>query len=128
MAKKVLNIIESAYRGTLEEQDDTVVWLTHALRNAGADVDVLLRGSAVNYAVKGQDASGLAFGERRQTKPPRIDDDLAKLRGKGSKVFIVAEDLAERGVERSELIGGIGPVSRNGLARLLGGYDQVLHW
>jgi sulfur relay (sulfurtransferase) DsrF/TusC family protein len=128
MPKKVLSIIATAYRATLEEQDDTIVWLTHALRGAGADVDVLLRGNAVNYAVKGQDASGLAFGERRQTQPPRIDEDVAGLAAKGVRVFLVEEDLAERGVERGDLIAGVEPVARAGLPTLLAAYQQVWHW
>jgi sulfur relay (sulfurtransferase) DsrF/TusC family protein len=128
MAKKVLNVIETAYRATLEEQDDTVVWFTHVMKGAGADVDVLLRGNAVNYAVRGQDASGLAFGERRQTQPPRLDDDVAKLVTKGVKVFIVEDDLAERGVERADLIGGVEPIARAELPKLFAGFDRIWHW
>lgn len=128
MSKKVLNVVETAYRATLEEQDDTVIWLTHALKGAGADLDVLLRGNAVNYAVKGQDASGLMFGERRQTQPPRIDEELMKLVTKGVKVFLVEDDVAERGVQRAELIEGIEPIPRARLPQLLASYDQVWHW
>jgi sulfur relay (sulfurtransferase) DsrF/TusC family protein len=128
MSKKVLNIIETAYRATLEEQDDTIVWLTHAMKGAGADLDVLLRGNAVNYAVKGQDASGLSFGERRQTQPPRIEEDVAKLTTKGVKVFIVQEDLAERGLEHADLVAGIEPVTGANLPNLFAAYDQVWHW
>lgn len=128
MAKKVLSIVESAYRATLEEQDDTIVWLNHAMKGAGANVDVLLRGNAVNYAVKGQDASGLSFGERKQTQPPRIDEDVAKLAGKGVKIYIVEDDVTERGIEGRELIDGLEPVSRAALSKLFAGYDQVWHW
>jgi sulfur relay (sulfurtransferase) DsrF/TusC family protein len=128
MAKKILQVIESAYRGTLEEQDDTVVWLTHAMKGQGGTLDVLLTGNAVNYTVKGQDASGLRFGERAQTQPPRLADDLAGLMGKGVKVFLVEEDLAARGIEGKQLIDGLQKVSRVSLPSLFGNYDQIWRW
>jgi hypothetical protein len=125
---KTLSIVESAYRATLEEQDDTVVWITRAMKGAGADVHMLLRGNAVNYAVKAQDAGGLVYGEWRQTQPPRLADDLSGAVAKGIAVFAVSEDIAERGLKQSDLITGIEPVSRDGLARLFGRYDQVWYW
>src|SRR6476660_8263032 len=115
---KVLNIVEAAYRGTLEEQDDTIVWLCHAMKGAGADIDVLLRGNAVNYGVKAQDASGLAFGKQKKTQPPQIAGDLAKLKGKGVKIYLIEEAINERGIEPRELIDGLDFVPRRELARL----------
>lgn len=128
MALKVLNIVESAYRATLEEQDDTILWTTTALRGAGADVDVLLRGNAVNYGVRGQDASGLQFGERKQTHPPRLENDVRRLIDKGAKVYVVADDVADRGLERTDLVDGLAPVSRSSIAKLCADYDQIWHW
>ena len=125
---KVLNIVEAAYRGTLEEQDDTIIWICHAMKGASADIDVLLRGNAVNYAVKAQDASGLAFGGAEQTQPPKLADDLAKLKGKGVKVYVVEDALSERGIAANELIDGMDLVPRRNLAKLFAEYDQVWHW
>lgn len=125
---KALNIIETAYRATIEEQDDTIVWVTHAMKGAGGELDVLLRGNAVNYGVKAQDASGLSFGNLEQTNPPKLAEDVAKLPDKGVKVFVVQEDLAERGIESGDLVDGLTPVARDALAGMLDDYEQVWHW
>jgi hypothetical protein len=125
---KALNIIESAYRATIEEQDDTIVWLTHTLKGAGADLDVLLRGNAVNYAALGQNAAGLAFGDWRQTQPPRIGDDISSLVAKGVAVYALTEDLAERGLGPGDIINGIERIEQANLPQLLAGYDQIWHW
>jgi sulfur relay (sulfurtransferase) DsrF/TusC family protein len=125
---KALNIIETAYRGTLEEQDDTIVWITHAMKGAGADLGVLLRGNAVNYAVGGQEVAPLSFGARTQTNAPDIAGQVAGLVGKGIEVYIVQEDLSDRGVSSGDLIDGLKPVARSDLPGLLDNYDQVWHW
>jgi sulfur relay (sulfurtransferase) DsrF/TusC family protein len=125
---KTLSIVESAYRATLEEQDDTIVWIHAAMKGAGADLALLLRGNAVNYLVQRQDAAGLAFGDWRQTQPPRIASDLAALAAKGVEVRYVAEDVAERGIERNELINSAQPVARAAVGELLGRYDRVWYW
>jgi sulfur relay (sulfurtransferase) DsrF/TusC family protein len=125
---KALNIIETGYRATLEEQDDPGVWLSYTLKSAGADVDVLLRGNAVNYAAKGQDAGGLEYGTWRQTQPPRLAENIASLTSQGMAVYIVSEDLQERGLEGVPLVEGLKPLKRGELARLFGNYDQVWHW
>ena len=125
---KILSIVETAYRATIEEQDDTVLWFNHILKNAGADMAILLRANAVNYAVQGQDASGLRFGELSQANPPRIDQDLAALMTKGTPVYMVNEDAVERGVSAEELINGVQPISRSMLPQLLDQFDHVWRW
>lgn len=128
MTRKVLQVVESAYRGTLEEQDDTIVWLTHAMKGAGLVTDMLLRGNAVNYPVTAQDASGLEFGGRKQTQPPQLANDLAKLIAKGVTVYIMRDDLEARGIKTDELIGGLTPIAASKLPDVFAGYDQVWHW
>lgn len=125
---KILNIVETAYRGTLEEQDDTVLWLTGALNGHGADVSVLLRGNAVNYLVRGQDSGGLAIGPVRLGNPPRIDEDVKRLTEKGVAVYAVREDARDRGLDPGRIIGGVEFISRSDIADLIDRYDQVWHW
>ncbi len=128
MEKRILNVVTSGYRATLEEQDDTVVWMTHFMRSADATVDVLLSGNAVGYGVRYQDASGLAFGERRQTQPPRLADDVAALVDGGASVYYAAADALERGIEPAELIEGLCAIEPGGLPELFARYDLVLYW
>jgi sulfur transfer complex TusBCD TusB component (DsrH family) len=125
---KILNIVESAYRATVEEQDDTVLWLTHMLKNAGADISVLLRANAVNYAAKGQDASGLTFGEVKMVHPPEIDKDLEKMLAKGVQVYLVQEDAVDRGLLDGDLISGIKKIARKDVPELIDQHEKVWHW
>ena len=128
MANKVLQVIESAYRATVEEQDDTVIWITHAMKNAGADLTVLLRGHAVNYATRDQDASGLSFGAWQQVNPPQPGYDLARLIQSGVPVYLVEEDAVERGIEPSALIEGVRTIERGKVPGLFGQFDRIWRW
>jgi intracellular sulfur oxidation DsrE/DsrF family protein len=125
---KILNIVETAYRGTIEEQDDTVLWFNQALGSAGADISVVLRGNAVNYAVRRQDASGLAFGDVRQTQPPRLAADVSRLVSSGIAVHVVEEDLANRAIEAAELVPGLKLLARREVAPMLGEFDHIWRW
>ena len=129
MAKKTLNIVESAYRAVMEEQDDTILWLLAAMQGAGAEHTVVLRGNAVNYAVTGQQAIPLRVGAWAQTQPPRMDRDVVDLiENRKIPVYVIEEDVAERGIERSELVQGVHLVGRKALAKMMGDYAVVSHW
>ena len=124
---RILNLVETAYRGTLEEQDDTVLWLSRALKGAGADLSVVLRGNAVNYAVR-QACPPLAIGSAIIKHPARPNDDLTQLLAKGAKVYVIREDLAERGIGEDLCVAEAQPLARAEVVDLMESHDQVWHW
>lgn len=128
MERRILQILTSAYRATLEEQDDPVLWLTHSLRNNGAQIDVLLRSSAVNYIVRGQLPVGLRIGDWLQSQPPDLAYEVGALMSKDVRVFALADDLTARGIRREEVLGGVGFIAQAELPALLRGYANIWQW
>ena len=125
---KTLQIVETAYRATFEEQDDTIVWLTHAMRGAGAELSMQLRANAVNYLVRAQSSEGLVIGYWRQANPPALAADLASLMAKGVPVYVVKEDMDERGIAEEATIPGAISVKQHEVASLIDRFDRVWHW
>jgi predicted peroxiredoxin len=125
---KILSIAERAYHGTIEEQDDTIMWMTHILKKGGADISLLLRGNAVNYSVVGQDASGLSFGGEKMEVGPKLDRDLAEIISAGVPTYVVKEDLEDRGISLQEINKSVKVMARKEVADLFDSHDAIWHW
>lgn len=125
---RVLQVIDQGFRTTTEEQDDAILWLTRSMRGAGADLMVLLSGHAVQYAALNERQPPLQLGKWRQTQPANLPGDLAGLLDEGVPVYVVRDDLAERGLGDLPLHKGVTTVDRADLPGLYEQADQVWQW
>jgi intracellular sulfur oxidation DsrE/DsrF family protein len=125
----LLCVCDQGYRASVEEQDDTVVWMAHMLQKSdNTEVALLLRGSAVNYTHKGQKSVGVAFGDWEQTQPADFPRDLTRFLEDGGAIFVLEEDMASHGLERGDLIDGVTGIAKGSVAQLVSQYDLVSFW
>ena len=125
---KILSIVETAYRATLEEQDDTIVWLNTMFKKLNADISLLFRSNAVNYVIQGQNASGLSIGGMVQQNPPQIGRDITDLLAMGVPIYVVEADLRERGIKREEMMPGVQTMGVEEFYHRLADFDHIWHW
>lgn len=125
---KILNIVESAFRTLVEEQDDTILWLNQAIKKAGADISIVLAGNASLYAFIKKTSPALAIGNWKQKSPANLTDDLKRILDSGVSVYVYSDDVAQRGLKLNSLIPGVKLLSRHQALHLYNQADQIWQW
>jgi intracellular sulfur oxidation DsrE/DsrF family protein len=128
MEGRVLAIVERAYRGTIEEQYGNILWLSHILRRLRGEIDVLLRGGAVRYALQNQPRTHLVIGSQSVDTLPHYETELRNLLDSGVSVYVSAADCDRCRVDQNRLIPAVVAVDSPGVAKLFAEHAHVWHW
>ncbi|MCX4186880.1 hypothetical protein [Methylophaga sp. OBS4] len=130
---RVLQVLDQAFRTTVEEQDETILWLIQcmlkqSMLNPENEIDLLLSGHAVYYAHQKQAQPVLKIGDWNQTQPADISRDIHNLLHSGVSIMVVYEDLWDRGLEILPLSEQIDIINRKELPQIYNRADQIWHW
>lgn len=125
---KILQIVEQAFRTLVEEQDDTILWLSQSMLGAGAQIEVLLSGNAVYYATLKGKQPVLKLGDWEQKEPADIPKDLGRLLDKGVPVYVLQRELDERCISKNMLNAQVEVIDQEKLVGIYNRVDQVWQW
>jgi hypothetical protein len=126
MPAAFLAVIERGYRGSVEVQYGDLLHVCRGLHSALGGVDVILRGSAVGFAL----APGGPPEERSaaDTEPGNVPDPrdgLTALIDAGAQVWVDEPDLREIGCGDAELVPGSLRCDTDRLAKTWHEYQEV---
>jgi hypothetical protein len=129
MAMKVLEIVETdSSRQAGGGGRSGLAAHTRALRRAGAEVHLLLRGAAVVYAVRGQGDAAPQSANQVSPETGSPDREVVSLVQKGTNVYYIEDDARARSIVADQLVAGCKPVRRSDLPTLLHGYERIWRW
>ena len=127
MPKKILSVLSHTEYGNLEDSD--IGLFASAFSSvAGQPLTLLLREDAVNYAVRGQDGTGIKIAGAVVQPGFLIETDLKSVRQANIPVYAVREDLEERGIKKEDLIEGVQLLSGKELGKFVDQFDTVWNW
>jgi sulfur relay (sulfurtransferase) DsrF/TusC family protein len=127
MPKKILSVLTHTEYGNLEDSDIGLFASAFA-PVTGNDMTILLTQDAVNYAVRGQDGTGIKIAGGTVQPGFLIETDIQSVQASNIPVFAIKEDLEERGLRTSDLVGGLKLLSRTELGRFIDKFDTVWNW
>jgi sulfur transfer complex TusBCD TusB component (DsrH family) len=127
MAKKILSVLSHTEYGNLEDSDIGLFASAFA-PVTGSQLTMLLAEDAVNYAVRGQDGTGIKIAGGTVQPGFLIETDLQSVQEAKIPVYAFKEDLEERGISPSELIKGVKLIGRGEWGKLVDQFDTVWNW
>ena len=127
MAKRILSILSHTEYGNLEDSDIGLFASAFA-PVAGQQLALLLREDAVNYAVRGQDGTGIKVAGTPIQPGFLIETDLRSVNQSNIPVYVVREDVEERGIKPNELIDSVKLMSAKEVGKLVDQFDTIWNW
>ena len=127
MAKKILSVLSHTEYGNLEDSDIGLFASAFAPAT-GSPMTLLLSEDAVNYAVRGQDGTGITIAGGTVQPGFLIETDLTSVHEAKIPIYAFREDLEQRGIAPGELIPGVALMSRREFGRFVTQFDTVWNW
>ena len=127
MPKKILSVLSHTEYGNLEDSDIGLFASAFA-SVAGQSMTFLLREDAVNYAVRGQDGTGIKIAGALVQPGFLIETDLRSVQQSKIPVYAISEDVDERGLRKEDLIEGVQLLSGKELGKFVDQFDTVWNW
>ena len=129
MSNKVLAIFEKPIYLCMEPVDPHLFAVAFGAVESPVEVDVLLRDSAVTYAVQRQELKGAKIlgvdVQEFDTNPGRVVDFM--IRNK-STVAVVREDLEAQGIDPKDLVAGVKVIPQAETIGWMEEHDQFMVW
>ncbi|MGW1193063.1 hypothetical protein [Streptomyces sp. NPDC002559] len=124
--RRVLCLIDRAYRGAVEAQFFHPLYGLIDLHGQFEQVDLALRGATVTMAVEEDDyRPSVRLGSTVLDTLPDYRGSVRDLVAEGFNVFVDAEALAELGVSEKQLVPGVTCIGQAELAARWPDYDHV---
>lgn len=127
MAKNILSVLSHTEYGNLEDSDIGLFASAFA-PVAGSRMTILLSEDAVNYALRGQEGSGIAIAGAPVQPGFLIETDIRSVQEAQIPVYAFREDLEQRGIPPAELVDGVKTISRKEYGRFVDQFDTVWNW
>jgi len=127
MPKKILSVLSHTEYGNLEDSDIGLFASAFAPVTSN-QMTLLLSEDAVNYAVRGQDGTGITIAGGTVQPGFLIETDLQSLQDSKIPVYAVKDDLEERGLSERDLIGGVKILRKDEFGKFVDQFDTVWNW
>jgi len=127
MPKKILSVLSHTEYGNLEDSDIGLFASAFAPVTSH-QMTLLLSEDAVNYAVRGQDGTGIRIAGGTVQPGFLIETDLQSLQDSKIPVYAVKDDLEERGLSERDLISGVKILRKDEFGKFVDQFDTVWNW
>ena len=127
MPKKILSVLSHTEYGNLEDSDIGLFASAFA-PVTNNQMTLLLSEDAVNYAVRGQDGTGIKIAGGTVQPGFLIETDLQSLQDSRIPVYAMKDDLEERGLSERDLISGVKILRKDEFGKFVDQFDTVWNW